>query len=699
MVLEFIYIIKTYFWIYMCIIVNIMKVNNRNAEDSLGIVEMIPEALDGYPLVSLTEENLRIVSSYRFASLTYERPHGDSRIGKATIQLFDSYGDVEVETLEFSFRFSENERLEQASKSTSFKLRKEALLRQDPKSIKPIDIIPLYSDVIIHSSRYSLTPLFDHPELEMQSVDLDDKKRKFKKIRRKHLIDKYPEYGFIVIQFYFINDAQWKKLKTTEIPIPKNLTLEQTQQILGKDFNKEVVDQFQDKEVVKGLVKSANEITRFQINNEFIEAGPPINVPIDVLIPGVGVSFRKIDYIPPISITDTLGYFQVEYEFDGRIYNEKVKFYFLKSIQDVALDKIKSIPLSDFAYLPKNRTTPPTYIKAKDFKYEGNVPGIRVEQVNYNYDMVKMDDRIIRVELIVSYRLVNLAIFKRLEFRYSKAEYISGDYRQAKTENGSVDIDEMFYEPKNLYNAYMDIDGMKKELQSTAKIVKGYPYESIKSIDVINFDEDSQYGMFKIVAIENYGERKYERVFEKRIELKESLNEQRLDDVTEKDIKVNQEHIPLYASESIPERAFEIAYPMFRIFSIKYNVPKDTEKSAIIHLQIGTDLKTKTIKKRIEFTYSKQEFQNILWEQDIKKYLRSIDPSTITVKVDLNTKPTPIITKDMIEGVPVGIDYAVEYKPPRPGTTHTRMKLRMWKGNVKIAFEQTLIFAEPSDKY
>lgn len=676
-----------------------MKQNNRNTNESLGIVEIIPEALEGYPLVSITEENLRIVSSYRFASLTYERPKGDSRIGSAEIQLFDSYGDIEVEKLEFSFRFSENERLQHASQSSSFKLRKEALLRQDPKSIKPIDIIPLYSDVIIQSSRYSLTPMFDHPELEMQSVELDEKKRRRKKVKRKHLVDKYPEYGFIVIQFYFVNESSWRKLKTTEIPVPKNLTLEQTQQILGKDFNKEIVEKFQDKEVIKGLVKSANEITRFQINNEFLNEGPPINVPVDVLIPGVGVSFRKIDYIPPIAITDTLAYFQVEYEFEGRVYNEKVKFHFHKSIQDVALDKIKSIPLSDFVYVPKNRITPPTYIKAKDFKYEGNLPGIRVEQVNYNYDMIKMDDRIIKVELIVSYRLVNLAIFKRLEFRYSKAEYISGDYRQAKTENGSIDIDEMFYEPKNLYKAYMDVDGMKKELLRTATIVKGYPYESIKSIDVINFDDDSQYGMFKIVAIENYGERKYERVFEKRIELKESLNEQKLDDLTEKDIKVQPEHIPLFASESIPERAFEIVYPMFRIFSIKYNVPKDTEKSALIHLQIGTDLKTKTVKKRVEFTYSKQEFQNILWEQDIKKYLRSIDPSTITVKVDLNAKPTPIITKDMIEGVPVGIDYAVEYKPPRPGTTHTRMKLRMWKGNVKIAFEQTLIFAEPSDKY
>ena len=646
-----------------------------------NIVRIDNLLLQDFPLVSLTEENLIFAPGYHFSSLTYVRPSGASHKGSAVVEVINNSGDILVKEIELEFAFSEAERLQDARKVESFSIRPEALMKRDPSTIETSDVEHKYEDIKISKVQFSDKPF------------AIGKKATIKKTSVKSLDT---DYGYLLVTYGFIRKEKNSNSLTSEkiqLPIDRISDFD-----LVEDTNEQRsqigILKTQDEEVKKKLSKTVEELSRFQIKPNFLNGAPPIDVNLSILIPGMGVKFRKVNYYPPKTIDDKKAYLQVEYYFKDRIYNERVKFMFSKTIRESVVALIKRVQLSDFKFLSESRIAPPTFLTSEDFRYEGRVPGVEITDVIYNYDEVGNDKRHIMPELVVTYRTVDLIVRKKLEFKYSKNEYIEGKWRFATTENGSVEFPKIFTDPVAIYKLFKGDIKLKKELMRGSKIVEGYSYDYVKKIEVVNFEKDSDYAVFKIIAQETYGNQKLDRVFEKWVEMRCSYQEAILQELNSNDVGIVKKDLPNFPPKTINDSYFVID-DMFKILSIQYNRPEDDEKIVQVELKIGVDKKSIFIVKELKFKYSKKEYNNLIWKSDVQEYLHRIDPASITVDVDLNGSPVEKITNDMIIGLPTEVEYSVDYKPPKYGKRDTRMVLKIWKGNMRVSFEQTLVFKDP----
>jgi len=106
---------------------------------------------DGYPLVNLKKEHFIIQDGYKFSTAIFTRPKKDERVGVANITLINEYGDLIEREVFLQFEYTEEQRINQAMKPESFKLRDSALINDNPKKISEVDVVNIFEDFEVAS--------------------------------------------------------------------------------------------------------------------------------------------------------------------------------------------------------------------------------------------------------------------------------------------------------------------------------------------------------------------------------------------------------------------------------------------------------------------------------------------------------------------------------------------------------------------
>lgn len=181
-----------------------------------------------------------------------------------------------------------------------------------------------------------------------------------------------------------------------------------------------------DHEFVSGSKLLISDLQHFEVAHSFLKSSPPTVINSSVIIPKPYINIMKIFYIPPKDVDSTEAEMIVEYEFNGRIHSDRVVFFFAMTIRQAAEKTLAQESIVNFQYLPKMRRVPPTDIDALDFRYVGELP-LKIIGVEYNHENVDPDNRFITVTLIIRYRTAVIKVIKRLEFQYSRNEYVNGN--------------------------------------------------------------------------------------------------------------------------------------------------------------------------------------------------------------------------------------------------------------------------------
>ncbi len=180
-----------------------------------------------------------------------------------------------------------------------------------------------------------------------------------------------------------------------------------------------------DHEFVSGAKLLISDLEHFEIAHSFLRSSPPMIINSSVIVPKPYINLIKIDYIPPKDVDSVEAELIVEYEFNGRIHSDRVTFFFAMTIRQAAEKTIAQESIVDFQYIPKARRVPPVHMDALDFRYTGELP-LKIIGVEYNHENVDPDNRFVTAVIIIRYRTTIIKVNKRLEFHYSRNEYING---------------------------------------------------------------------------------------------------------------------------------------------------------------------------------------------------------------------------------------------------------------------------------
>lgn len=635
-------------------------VNQRNVQ----LVRVLDEVLDGYPLLNLKESHLEITSPYTFSALTYLRPIGNSRTARAAIELLSPDGDIVNQTIEFEFEYSEEQRIENAKQPSSFRLRPEAIYSKDIKNLKVDDFVNIYEDVVI-------SKLVKSSAANIKSVEL---------------------------VCYFDKSTKVTKNDQFLVIVPVNFEDEEaTRQIsLSGTYNVNVLN-LGSEDVIDGLALTVDQLKHYSIDTKFLNGTPPISVSPAIVVPKPYIEIRKIDYIPPKNIDSRSAQLIVSYMFNGRTFVERVEFQFAGTIREAAERTIIHESRLNFKYTPIIRKTPPASFDVSQFIYTGDLT-LEITNVKYDYSKIDPDNRFVDVELEIFYRATIVKIKKRLEFQYSKNEYINGNWIKATTENGSISFPQGFINADYLYGN-LDVETydfkLQKELVKNAKIVEAYNYKEIRDIKWINFDPKSREQMFKVTVVEPVGDLLVERSFEKSINLQWSFEEWQLGKITADDLIIDFSKLQNRPTRDISERIFYKSQ-LFKVISIQYAMPAETVKLVRMQVLVGAGERTKYLIKEVPFQYSIKEYEQVLLDREIMDVLMNIHPKTISLNINTNNVAPAEIRPEQVLGVPDGIDIRVKYHPPKSGESSTRITIFLSRGTFSIGFEQTLIFARKS---
>lgn len=612
------------------------------------------EYLLGYPLVNLTEKHFTIEQGYSLSVVSYVRPKPNSNFASAKVVLLSPYGDLVEEELELEFDHTEAERIIAALDPSSFSLRENTYIIDNPKKISPIDIVNEYEDVIVLSVTPKSTKKPGVWELQLQV----------------RFATSDTTYEVVLLIDY--------NTLTSEAQVANSNSL----------VNQSQVDEAIPNELVE----------EFVINDEFLKSSPPAQISLDVIIPSEGVDIRRIEYFPPEDIDSRLAAFKVEFtqENSKSFISKLVKFEFAKTIREAADAAMKSTYETDFTYLGEDRISPPVEMGVDDFEYVGKLTNLKIVDVIYNYNAIEEEIRFIQIDLIVEYKSINYKINKTIEFAHSKADYFNGQFRETHQESESITFADKNLEPLFLMKVANKNGSAIKELIAGAKISKNFPYSRIVDVKLSRFIPNSRVAIFAIKAEEIKGKAKVIHSFEKIQQLKLTYNEALLEKMTPEDILIKQDALPLSPEVDFDETVFIV--PSFTtIDSIQYSKPALDSREVKVQLKFRLDNRFVFLEKVVQFKMSISEFKRYqidLFEQD---YLMNISPKDISIKVDLDGRPVNSISNNDIMGIPDGVHINVEYKKPKSGVRVARVILHLSKGNSKVAFEQTLTFAKPAE--
>lgn len=631
----------------------------------LKIIKVKEEVLKGFPLLSLKERDLEIKPPFVFSTLYYNRPLGNSKMASAEIELFSPSGDVISEKIYFEFKYSEIDRVEDAKKIESFSIRPEVLYANKVDNFAPDDFTNKYEDIVIN-------------KVSGKKKNLDG--------------------NYVIISFQF-NETYHKVTNpekfTIDFPIDlveNELTLAQSQ---TESIEVNVLKMF-DHEFASGTKMLIQDLEHFEISPAFLKSSPPTVVNSNFVIPKPYINLIKIDYVPPKDVDSLEAEVLVEYELNGRINSDRVVVFFAMSIRTAAEKKLATESMVNFQFLPKSRKVPPIHMDELDFQYNGDLP-LKIIGVEYNHESIDPDDRFVNALIIIRYRTVILKLVKRLEFQYSRNEYINGSWVSAKTENGSITFDKNFINPDVFYEF---IDAKTFEFRKQGELIKNaqinpdYPYDSIKAMKLINFDINSRTLMFKVIAIELDGERKIQRSFEKNEKMPWSYIEWKLGKMQPNDLQIVHSYMPEYPTYNLDEKIFEAAGE-HKVLSVQYIYPGDDAKSVEVQVQVIAGERSKFITKKIDFNTTYNEYKEKLRTQELINTLRQIRASDISLVLDIDGQPPESISKENILGVPQGVEVKVVYKQPRTGERVARLIIEMKVEKFITGFEQTLIFGKP----
>lgn len=634
------------------------------------LVKIKEIVLHGYPLLSLKERDFEIKSPYVFSTLTYSRPLGPSRMGSAEVEIYSPAGDVLTEKVYFEFKYSEAERIEDAQKADSFKIRPETLFTRKTENFTPNDFTSKYSDVQItkvkplRTTEEGFQVVRLDCEFDSTLIDSDQKSRRQQEFSVEFII------------------------KTTFEELTFSQSETETIQVNVRRMLDESIDAGEKLEI--------KDLEHFTINPTFLRGSPPVIINSSVILPRPYIDVIKIEYIPPYDIDSKSAQLIVEYDYNGRTHSERVGFEFVSTIRQAAEILVKQETVVNYRYIPLSRRVPPVHMDEDDFTYDGDLP-LRIVGVEYKYESVDPDNRFVNATLLVMYRTVVVKVIKRLEFQYSFNEYVNGKWIHARTENSSIFFDKTFISPDSFYEKVDPVSGVflkPAELVKNATISPDYPYKSIEEIKLINFEVSSRLMMFKVTATEEHGGKTFTRTFEKHVKMKWSYDEFRLGKITEKDLIINQALLPEYPHTNIDEDIFYRS-DNYGILSIQYIYPGDDAKEMDVQVQLVQGARSRFLTKHVVFPFSLNELKanNERWE--IINTLRMLKPQDLTLLIDIeNTPPSEITEKDIV-GIPKGVQTKISYKPPRNGERATRVLIEFTKDNFTTGFEQTLIFAKP----
>lgn len=615
------------------------------------------ELLEGFPLVNLKEEHFDIKKGYKLSAVVFNRPKGNDKKATAQVWVLSKFGDIIKETLDLEFKFSEKERINDALKPQEYKIRPEALQLGVARKITSEDIVTPWEDIIV----------------EKVTVQKTDQKKIWKLILLVRFTSTNNKHEVNLIVDY--NDYQ--QLNSLSLTGTIELNISPEAKVDDMDFEDE------------------DKIEDFIVNTDITSGSPPSVPTKNIVIPAPHVRLTKLDYTPPKSVDAHEGALKVEYlnRETEQVISKWIKIYFKKTIREAAQRLIHSIEAKDIRYLPKNRKTPPVEIKAEQFRYIGNIPGLEIVDINYDYNTIGLQHRFIEVVLIVEYKTMFFKVKKIIEFLWSKQEYFDGTFRTIKHENDSIDMPSALLEPANLKAIASGDKTLQTKLINNSKISPNYPYTSIENIAISRFVEDSNLVIFVIDVKEKKGKDIIDHKFEKHAIIMQTFNEYKLNKLTAQDIQIDNNFLPIAPTTEISEQIFEI--PDWCLFeAMQYAKPISSTKVMNIQLKLKTGSATVFIEKPLYFKMSMDEFhayEQNLWEQD---YLRALSPNDITIKVDLDGEPVNEISPADISGIPKGIGIKVTYNKPPKGKKTTRVLVTLTKGEAKMAFEQTLIFAK-----
>lgn len=615
----------------------------------------------GYPLVNLKPEHFDIQKGYKFSTAIFQRPVGDQHEGVATITLLNEFGDMVEQELHLEFQYTESQRIIKALEPGSFKLRDSALTLDHPRKISTIDFVSEFEDVTIKA----VTPIHtDDPRI--WKIEL--------------------EVTIEGIKDVFIIDFLVNFDKTEAVSQSGQKVEDKTEQKIKSYDPKEVL--------------SFDDVDELELSRDFAKGSPPVTVSPSVISARAGVKIIFLEYIPPTDIDSRKALFRVEYTVKGnkKKQSKLIGFSFNKTIREAADETIKTIASTDFRFLQKDRTVIPVDIKAEDFAYVGPIINLDIVDVLYNFDAIDLDWRFITVSIIVEFKSINYKIDKVLEFTYSKRDYVKGTFREIRQESESINIPKKFLTPQAIKLISEKEKKITVELMNLSSISKEYPYKKILSIKLTRFFPDSDIIIFTIEALEKRGNLDVVHVFEKTAFLEKTYNEYLLEKMKPEDIIVKQDALPLAPTYDIDMRAFRI--PEFaKLNAIQLSRPAHNQREMKIQmiLTAGAGKKSRTIDKTLKFDLSEEEFikyQQDMWERD---YLLRIKPSDIIINIDTTDHPPRIVGADDIIGVPSGVDVAVDYQQPDPGTNSTRLFVYLTRGKQRVTFEQTIFFEKEAE--
>ncbi|MCP4336409.1 MAG: hypothetical protein GY679_01000 [Mycoplasma sp.] len=632
-----------------------MKLIKNNKSE---FVKLRDKYINDFPLLNIGEEHLWISGRFTYSDCTYVRPEGDSSIARLEVRLFNESQEIKFFWLEINYKYTENERIEDAALPSSFKIRPEAILGHITQ-ITVDDIANKYSDVIIHNVK----PVAKNTHIEIQfSVQSEN--------------DDNP-----VIQRIRV-EVDNKKDKETL----KDLSI--TGEI---DVN---VLKLINQEVKKGATLTIEDLKSYQISQSFLDSPPPITLKSNIVKPNKDVKIQKISYIPPISIDSRVGYLQVEYKILQRLFNERVAFEFASTIRQAAEAFVHSIPIENFKYIAHSRKVPPLKIKKQDFYYKG-LADVEIHDVKFDKNLIDDNSRFTKVVLHIKYRTAIVPIPITLEFEISRNEYKNRVETDIKTENGSIIFDPKTVTPQLLFKAKNGNRKIIKDIIKKAEIVEGYPYNFIKELEVINFLPESRIAMFKVNTVEKNSGERIQHIFEKQYIMKETYYEYKLEKLTAKDIEVDNRYIQDYPPKVLHEKIFKPSEEYY-IQWIQYIPPSKDTKQVDVKIKVSSGNKTKFIIKKLFFKWTISEHLMWLKYNQVLKNLQDIRPSDLSINIDFSGEPVEEITADNIIGVPPGIECNVIYKKPEIGKKSTRIIIKLKREDYNVGFEQTIIFNKPT---
>ncbi|WP_128008551.1 hypothetical protein [Mycoplasma sp. ATU-Cv-508] len=403
-----------------------MKVKLVNSSENQQIVAAFNEQLlVGYPLANVTEKDLTLSKGWNLISLDYRHPVGNEKVGRLEVLAESKTGDRVNNIFDLPFAYTWNQRLEEIRRPDSFEIRPDSLIKKNYRHLQPQDIDAKYEDVVVDRVVYSAKPFINVPK----NFDTESENLRGYAMIEYHLSSESPETEKTYkVQLPIITSNSVEKRLEPQVEKTQYIKVDRPAQTSQITVDTEVA-------IEKGLIIPLNQVKHYSVDRSFVRGVPPIKISSSIVTAKSGAKLRKVIYMPPASIDETRSYLQVEYYYDGRIFNEQVEFDFGQTIREEAENLVSRIKPRDFVYLPLNRLAPPTFIRAEQFSYQGPIQNLRLVDVEYHYDQIREDDRFVDMTLVVSYRSVNLLIPKRLEFKYSKRQYVSGRWQTIRVEN------------------------------------------------------------------------------------------------------------------------------------------------------------------------------------------------------------------------------------------------------------------------